>query len=509
MTRIEKIIQSILPPQEKWQQSEVGEAFAPVNIALCKYWGKRDTELNLPYTDSLSVSLGDKGARTIISLAKNNEHQIELNEQAVSLSSTFAARIIHFLNLIRPAENMYFRVETFSNVPIGAGLASSASGCAALVLAANKFFGWRLSEKKLSILARLCSGSASRSIWNHVFVKWYAGKDKLGADSFAEPLEYQWPDLRIGLLIISDQEKAISSRDAMERTVQTSRFYNAWVESVPNDIAAIEKAIKEKDFKLFGETAENNALAMHATMLAAKPPIAYFYPKTMALIHKVWQLRTEGLPVYFTEDAGPNLKLLFLKEHEAEIKNQFSDVEIIAPFEEQVILVDETDQEIGFMEKQEAHEKGLKHRAFSAFIVRKISSDYEVLLQKRAKTKYHCGGLWTNTCCSHPRKNETVLQAAERRLYEELGLKDIKLKDVGQFHYRIEFQNGLIESEVDHVLLAYDDHQIPVCNKNEVEEFQWIPINRLMFLTEESPNEFTPWLLPALDVLIKGLRNED
>ncbi len=499
--KIKRAIKAILPPQKNWHQSEVGEAFAPATIALCKYWGKRDTELNLPYTASLSVSLGGKGARTIISLAISHEHQIELNGQSVSLDSKFAARVIRFLNLISPKDSMYFRVETFSNVPVGAGLASSASGFAALVLAANEFFSWQLDEKKLSILARLCSGSASRSIWNHAFVKWHAGKDKFGADSFAEPIKDTWPELRVGLLIVSDQEKAIGSREAMERTVQTSRFYQAWVEAAPSDILAMEKAIKEKDFQLLGETAESNALSMHATMLAAKPPVAYFHPGTVMLMQKIWQLRALGLPVYFTEDAGPNLKLLFLKENESEVKKQFSQIEVIAPFEEQVVLVDDQDQAIGLMEKQEAHEKGALHRAFSVFIVRENSDGYEILLQKRAQSKYHCGGLWTNACCSHPRTGETILNAAKRRLYEELGLRNIKLKEIGRFHYVAEFQNGLTENEIDHVLLAYDNGQAPICNKHEVEEFKWIAVNQLKTLIKDRPNEFTPWLLPALDVL--------
>ncbi len=500
--KVKEVIKKILPPQNKWLQNEIGEAFAPANIALCKYWGKRDVELNLPYTDSISVSLGEKGAKTIISFSESGDHQIELNDQSVPLDSKFALRIINFLNLIRPKANMYFRVQTLSNIPIGAGLASSASGFAALVLASNNFFGWHLNERKLSILARLCSGSASRSIWKNAFVKWHVGVDEAGMDSFAEPIKHTWLDLRIGLLIISDKEKSIGSREAMQRTAQTSRFYNAWVDAMPHDIKVMEKAIKEKDFELFGATAESNALSMHATMLAAKPPISYFYPDTIALMHKVWQLRDLGLPVYFTEDAGPNLKLLFLQENEIEIKKQFSEVEIIVPFKvEQVILVDENDKEAGLMEKQEAHKKGLRHRAFSLFVVRKVFGEYEVLMQQRAKSKYHCGGLWTNTCCSHPRQHESVIQAANRRAYEELGLKELKIKEVGQFHYVAKFENGLTENEIDHVLLAQDEGQRILCNKDEVEDIQWMPIKKLAQAIKERPNEFTPWLLPALNIL--------
>lgn len=507
-------IKAILPKDFKVDSSAIGSAFAPANIALCKYWGKRDELLNLPFTDSLSVSLGDKGSQTIISFVDRASDLIELNNHSVKRDSIFAKRIISFLDLIRPNVNIHFKVQTYSNIPISAGLASSASGFAALVMACDHLFGWSLSEKKLSILARLCSGSASRSIWKNAFVKWHAGKDKMGNDSFAEPLKTAWNALRIGILLVSEKNKAISSREAMACTVKTSPDYAAWVARVPRDMAALEESIAQKDFVRMGEIAESNAIAMHQTMLSAMPAINYSLPETSVLRQKVLALREQGLPVYFTQDAGPNLKLLFLSNIEEQIKSHFPGVEIILPFDrhepsfdvlEEVILVDEKDRQIGVLEKQLAHEKGLRHRAFSVFVVRDGDEGVEVLLQKRHEEKYHCGGLWSNSCCSHPRLGETLESAAKRRLFDEMGIESFDLQEIGIFHYIATFENGLTENEIDHVFLCYSNGQACCVNTQEVSVHQWIPIKQLERELSEHPTNYTPWLKPALEILINKM----
>jgi isopentenyl-diphosphate delta-isomerase len=165
---------------------------------------------------------------------------------------------------------------------------------------------------------------------------------------------------------------------------------------------------------------------------------------------------------------------------------------------EYVILVDEQDKAIGKMEKHQAHVEGVLHRAFSIFI---FNSERKLLLQKRASSKYHCGGLWTNTCCSHPRVNEDTHEAAIRRLQEEMGM-NCELTQIFSFVYRAEFANGLTEHEFDHVFIGESD-QTPSINAEEVEEYRFIGTEELQLEIETSPQNFTPWFLIALDRVVR------
>jgi len=163
---------------------------------------------------------------------------------------------------------------------------------------------------------------------------------------------------------------------------------------------------------------------------------------------------------------------------------------------EEVILVSEDDIAIGIMEKIEAHQKGLLHRAFSIFI---FNEKKELLLQQRALTKYHSSGLWTNTCCSHPRPNETTLQAANRRLNEEMGINtELIFKDF--FTYKTTFDNGLTEHEFDHVYFGTFNNN-PIINTDEVDSYLWINIEALKEKIKLSPNEFTSWFKIAVEKL--------
>ncbi|MBI2109460.1 MAG: isopentenyl-diphosphate Delta-isomerase [Parcubacteria group bacterium] len=155
---------------------------------------------------------------------------------------------------------------------------------------------------------------------------------------------------------------------------------------------------------------------------------------------------------------------------------------------EQIILVDEKDNEIGIMEKLEAHKKGLLHRAFSICV---FNNKGEMLLQKRASHKYHSGGLWTNTCCSHPRPGESVLKAAKRRLKEEMGIQ-CELKEVGSFIYKVPFENGLTEYEYDYILIGTYQND-PILNKEEVEDFKWVDLKNLKKDMEKNPRMYTFW----------------
>jgi len=298
------------PPGPSGNRS-VAEAFAPANIALVKYWGKRDTDLNLPVTNSLSLSLpGERGSRVRLSF-RDGSDRISLNGATVPPDSAFARRLSAWLDLFRANPDIGYAVEAVNTIPTAAGFASSASGFAALTKALDALHGWGLPLSELSILARLGSGSACRSLFDGL-VEWHAGRLLDGMDSYAEPLTDQWPELRIGLLIVSDAAKAVGSREAMRRTVETSPLYRAWPETVTQDLATIKAAIRARDFECLGRTVEGNALAMHATMLAARPAVCYWQPESLARMEQVRRARADGLPVYFTMDAGPNLKLLHL-----------------------------------------------------------------------------------------------------------------------------------------------------------------------------------------------------
>ena len=155
---------------------------------------------------------------------------------------------------------------------------------------------------------------------------------------------------------------------------------------------------------------------------------------------------------------------------------------------DQVILVDEHDRELGFMEKMEAHQKGVLHRAFSVLL---FNSKGELLLQKRSATKYHSAGLWTNTCCSHPRPGETLTEAATRRLREEMGIM-VGLESLYSFIYKVNLDGGLIEHELDHVLIGQLDGE-PIVNKEEVADWRYTSISRLKAEVQENPSEFTHW----------------
>ncbi|OGT55125.1 MAG: diphosphomevalonate decarboxylase [Gammaproteobacteria bacterium RIFCSPHIGHO2_12_FULL_42_10] len=306
-----------------------GTGFAPTNIALCKYWGKRDAELNLPITSSLSIALPNKGSTTTLTLIDQSIDRVIFNGRERSSTSPFVERLVQYLDLFRRERAWHLQVDITMNIPVAAGFASSAAGFASLVIALNDLFDWHASRQTLSILARLGSGSAARSLWMG-FVEWQAGADPCGMDSYGMPLEKSWPDLCVGLLSLNNQPKPISSRRAMQQTVASSVLYESWPKQVSRDLVLLKQAIQDKNFPLLGSIAENNALSMHATMLSSMPPICYFLPETLEAMHRIWKLRAEGLALYFTEDAGPNLKLLFLKSDIKRVQIHFPEMLLAA-----------------------------------------------------------------------------------------------------------------------------------------------------------------------------------
>ncbi|MDP6166242.1 MAG: diphosphomevalonate decarboxylase [Gammaproteobacteria bacterium] len=310
---------------------EQAKAYAPANIALSKYWGKRAGDYNLPITGSLSVSLDDHGTQTQLQVIDGPRHEVYLNGEQQASASAFVAKLTAWLDLFLPAD-VHLCIDTHNSVPTAAGLASSASGFGAMALACNDLCGWHLDYTSLSTLARIGSGSASRSLW-HGFVKWQAGEAANGHDSVAYPLPQRWPQLRVGILTISGASKAVSSRTGMQRTLQTSALYQQWPTQANQDLTVIEQAIVDADFSLLGQTAEHNAMSMHATMIAAWPPLVYWQAESVAAMQKVWQLREQGVEVYLTMDAGPNLKLLFQAADSATLMQHFPHMEVIQPFQ--------------------------------------------------------------------------------------------------------------------------------------------------------------------------------
>lgn len=330
MTTAQHFIDQMIPHKNP-QQSGVG--LANVNIALSKYWGKRDSELNLPINGSLSIGLPGLGTSTRINVfgSAHQQDQIWLNGDLLTADQTFAKRLSTFLNYFRPSAETAFEVKTENTVPTAAGLASSASGYAALVKALDDCFQWQLSSQQLSLIARLGSGSACRSIYDG-FVIWHKGSQDDGMDSYAEPLATRWPEFCIGLLEIDVEAKKIGSTLGMQQTVETCELYQAWPHKAEQDVKIIQQAILNQDFLTLGAQAENNALSMHATMIATWPPILYWQPESVAAMQRVWALRETGIAVYFTMDAGPNLKLLFLEEDAHAIQQAFPHIKLIRPF---------------------------------------------------------------------------------------------------------------------------------------------------------------------------------
>lgn len=297
-------------------------AKAHTNIALIKYWGKRNDELILPTNNSLSVTLDGFYTETKVAFDKNlTKDEFILDGKEVT--GVAYDRVANYLNLIREygkLGNLYARVDSTNAVPTAAGFASSASGFAALAAAATKAANLNVSNDELSKLTRQGSGSACRSIYGG-FVEWEKGSKDDGTDSYAVEIAPQehW-DIRVAAVVLNETEKEISSREGMKRTVDTSEFYEGWLSGIPADLTEIKAGIKEKDFNRVGAVAEANCLKMHATTLGAKPPFTYWTDATMRVMQTVQSLRKKGVPAYFTIDAGPNVKVLYQPENEAVVE---------------------------------------------------------------------------------------------------------------------------------------------------------------------------------------------
>ncbi|HET7370679.1 MAG TPA: diphosphomevalonate decarboxylase [Gammaproteobacteria bacterium] len=302
-------------------------AQAQPNIALIKYWGKRDIDLNLPAVGSLSVTLDSLWTRTCVEFDPAFERdELRLND-AENAAET--ARVSACLDLLRARAGTDWRahVETHNNFPTGAGLASSASGFAALVRAAATALDLSLDERELSILARRGSGSAARSIFGG-FVEMAVGERDDGEDAYAQPIlsAADWP-LKVVVAVTSRRAKSIGSTGGMELTRRTSPFYGEWVATAPDDLAAARQAVLARDFETLAALGEYSCLKMHGLALASQPGLLYWTGATVECLHRVRALRErEGLGVFFTVDAGPQVKAICLPEYAERVAAALADV---------------------------------------------------------------------------------------------------------------------------------------------------------------------------------------
>ena len=284
-------------------------ARAHTNIALLKYWGKADTNLIIPTTTSISLTLNEFYTDTTVWFDEQlTVDDITLNN--VSLAGRSYEKVTRFMDLVRDRANQhqFVHVHSINHVPTAAGLASSASAFAALAGAASAAAGLSLEPADLSRLARRGSGSASRSIFG-CFAQWDRGHDDQTSVAHALTETVDWP-IQLLTLIVNDQPKKIDSRGGMQNARANSPFYQQWVDMANAQVPAMQAAINNHDLVTLGTLAEANALQMHAQNMVANPPFTYLTDVSWLIIETVKALRATGIPVYATMDAGPNVKLI-------------------------------------------------------------------------------------------------------------------------------------------------------------------------------------------------------
>ncbi|MEW5851127.1 MAG: diphosphomevalonate decarboxylase [Myxococcota bacterium] len=289
----------------------MAEAYAHTNIALVKYWGKRDAALNLPAVGSLSLTLDRYGTQTAVTLdASASEDTFTLND--TPQAGTPLLKVSRFLDLVRERTGRQERARVVSrnDVPTAAGLASSASAFAALAVASAEAFGWDADAGTLSALARRGSGSAARSLFGG-FVRLNKGVKPDGSDCVASPIPAGdgWP-VRLVVASCAAGAKDVASTDGMTLTEKTSPYFQAWVDTHEADMAAAEAAILRRDLPALGEVMEHSTLKMHASGMAARPGVLYWRGVTVDAAHAVVALRKRGTGAWFTMDAGPHVKVL-------------------------------------------------------------------------------------------------------------------------------------------------------------------------------------------------------
>ena len=291
-------------------------AVAHPNVALVKYWGKGCAATNTPATPSLSITLDTLKTTTTVVEGRGSD-QIVVNGRQVA-----DPKIEGFLRLLR--ENFHIpplAVDTSNNFPTASGLASSASGMAALVTAINGAMRLDLTLEDQSRWARRGSASAARSMAGGFAI--LAARNGWAAEQLLEPEE--WP-LKVVVAVTSRERKTVGSTEGMELSRQTSPFYEAWLDSTVRDCDAALTAIANRDFAALGSVAEASCLRMHAVMLTTDPPLVYWNAGTMEGIRRIRALRETGVGVFFTIDAGPQIKAVCLPGDTGKVRAALDDL---------------------------------------------------------------------------------------------------------------------------------------------------------------------------------------
>ena len=288
-------------------------AQAQPNIALVKYWGKKDIVQNLPATGSISITLDAPRTRTRVSFSEDlAQDQFLLNGKP---EAAMLNRVSACLDNLRALADcpLRARIDSDNDFPTGAGLASSASGFAALVVAGASALGLDLDTQQLADLARRGSGSAARSLLGGFVELSLADPDGQSTPVRSLCAAHEWP-LSVAIAITSSSAKSVSSTEGMERSRLTSPFYPAWVDSSHDDLARARQAISDRDFMALARVSEYSCLKMHGLAMASEPGLLYFNAATVACLLRIRTLRTQGVPVFFTVDAGPQVKAVCLPE---------------------------------------------------------------------------------------------------------------------------------------------------------------------------------------------------
>jgi diphosphomevalonate decarboxylase len=284
-------------------------AIAHPNVALIKYWGKSDSSQNIPAVGSLSLTLSGLETVTEVEFSRDlDEDRVRINGET---DSGATRRVVEILDLVRKRSGITSRalVETRNNFPTAAGLASSASGFAALVVALSAVIDRSLTVQELETFARLGSGSAPRSLFDGICLMELTGRPEQPTACRTVSDVNRWP-LEVVIAITQASAKKIDSRTAMEACASSSPFFESWVSSHPADLVAATRAVAEKDFEALAAVSEFSCLKMHATAMAARPGINYWRGATVECMESISNLRSAGTPVFFTIDAGPQVKAI-------------------------------------------------------------------------------------------------------------------------------------------------------------------------------------------------------